>query len=121
MVSLRLRPVFLRTGRLSHLVSLLLLQFVHRPLQSLLQQVHQPHRVSRPSLKLLPEKQKFRERQRERERDRERQRERERERERQRERRRRWNQSSLHPKTELLQQVLMLDVLSTVIIMTTND
>ena len=71
MVSLRLRPVFLRTGRLSHLVSLLLLQFVHRPLQSLLQQVHQPHRVSRPSLKLLPEKQKFRERERDRERERE--------------------------------------------------
>lgn len=58
---LRLRPAFLKTGRLSHLVSLLLLQFVHRPLQPLLQQVHQPHRVSRPSLKLLPEKQKFRE------------------------------------------------------------
>lgn len=59
---LRLRPAFLKTGRLSHLVSLLLLQFVHRPLQPLLQQVHQPHRVSWPSLKLLPEKQKFRER-----------------------------------------------------------
>lgn len=95
---LRLRPAFLKTGRLSHLVSLLLLQFVHRPLQPLLQQVHQPHRVSRPSLKLLPEKQKFRER-----------------------RRRRRSQSPLHPRTELPRQVLRPDVLSTVIIMTTND
>lgn len=44
--------------RLSHLVSVFLLQFVHGPLQPLLQQVHQPHRVSRPGLKLLPEQEK---------------------------------------------------------------
>lgn len=38
----------------SHLVPLLLLQLVHGPLQALIQQVHQPHRVSGASLKLLP-------------------------------------------------------------------
>lgn len=45
---------FLQNGEPSHLVSLLLFQFVHGPLQSFLQQVHQPHCVSRPGLKLLP-------------------------------------------------------------------
>lgn len=38
-----------------------------------------------------------------------------------REERRRWSQSPLHPRTELPRQVLRPDVLSTVIIMTTND
>lgn len=56
--SLHQQPLLLKKGWRSHLVPLLLFQFVHGPLQSLLQQVHQPHGVARPGLKLLPEQER---------------------------------------------------------------